>query len=215
MSGIRTLIDLQDAMSKEFAWRKKELHSLKSLVIDNQNTHSLDMHIRAAVTLLYAHWEGFVKQTSRFYLEFVGRKRLRHEELSPNFLALAISRLVRTVGSGSKISPSLDVVEFFRSELPTRSRLAWESGVNTKSNLKSEVFREIVLVLGLDYSRFSTKEKLLDEKLLGNRNRIAHGQYLQVDFDEYIDLHDEMIGIMQDFYNQIDNSANRGTYRVP
>ncbi|MCY2992232.1 MAG: MAE_28990/MAE_18760 family HEPN-like nuclease [Planctomycetota bacterium] len=211
--SIRTLSELEDVMSGEFAWRKKELHSLKTLVIANEKTHSCDLHIRAAITLLYAHWEGFIRQISRFYLEYVARRRLRNEELSPHFLAMAISGLVRAAEGTSKIQPCLDIVDFFRAEMPVRSRLDWESGVNTKSNLKSEVFREIVLRLGLDYSRFSTKEKLLDEKLLKNRNQIAHGQYLLVDFDEYVSLHEEILGMMQDFYNQIDNCANLGAFR--
>ncbi len=71
------------------------------------------------------------------------------------------------------------------------------------------------MALGLDYSRFATKEKLIDEKLLKNRNSIAHGQYLLVSFAEYIDLHDEVLGIMQDFYNQVENSAFSGGYRKP
>jgi len=214
MSAIRTLSHLQDAMSREFAWRKKELYTLKTLVRTNEKTPNRDLYIRAAVTLLYAHWEGFVKRIGRLYLEFVGRQRLRYDELSRHFLAMAVGHLVRSASVSSKIMPCLDIVAFFQSELPTRSRLAWKSGVNTKSNLKAGVFREIVLTLGLDYSRFSTKEKLLDEKLLNNRNRIAHGQHSMVGYEEYIELHDEMLAIMQDFYNQVDNDANLGGYRT-
>jgi len=165
------------------------------------------------VTMLYAHWEGFVKKIGTCYLEFVARKKLKHDELPSHFLASAIGGLVRNVSVSSKIQPCLDVVEFFRSLSGSPSRLNWKSGVNTKSNLKASVFQEIVTTLGLDYSRFLTKEKLIDEKLLGNRNSIAHGQHSLVDFDEYLDLHDEMLGIMQDFYNQIDNAAFTGAYR--
>ena len=76
------------------------------------------------------------------------------------------------------------------------------------------MFRDIVLMLGLDYSRFATKAVILDERLVDNRNSIAHGKYLVVQFDEYIDLHDEILGIMSDFYNQIDNAALLGSYRI-
>jgi hypothetical protein len=77
------------------------------------------------------------------------------------------------------------------------------------------VLREIALLLGLDYSRFETKEVLIDEKLLGNRNRIAHGEALLVDLNEYLSLHEEVHGVMQDFYNQIDNLAFTGSYQKP
>jgi hypothetical protein len=213
MSAIRTQADLQNEMAADFAWRKKELHALKTMVIANENTHNRDLFIRAAITLLYAHWEGFIKSIGGHYLEFVGRKQLKHEELRSNFLAVALSRLIRDLAAASKVQHCLEIVAFFREEASARSSFDWKAGVNTKSNLKSSVFHEIVMMLGLDYSRFSTKEKLLDEKLLKNRNRIAHGQFLLLQVKEYIDLHDEVIGMMQDFYNQIENSAFTDAYR--
>jgi hypothetical protein len=109
----------------------------------------------------------------------------------------------------------LDLVAFFRSKAASQCKINWKTGINTKANLKSSVFQEIVASLGLDYSRFATKEKLIDEKLLKNRNSIAHGRYSLVGFEEYLELHDEMYGIMQDFYNQIENSAFLGSYRKP
>jgi hypothetical protein len=211
--SIQTLLDLQQAMADESAWRKKELHVIKSLVVTNEHTHNLDLYIRSGVTLLYAHWEGFVKEIGRLYLEFVGRRRLKHDQLSQGFLAMAIGRLLRSAGDG-RIDSSLAVVQFFQGEMGSRSALPWRAGVDTKSNLNSEVFRDIVKSFGLDYSLFETKENLLDEKLLGNRNQIAHGKRALVDFDEYLTLHDEVFGMMQTFYNLVENSAITGTYRV-
>ncbi|HEX7377279.1 MAG TPA: MAE_28990/MAE_18760 family HEPN-like nuclease, partial [Pirellulales bacterium] len=60
---------------------------------------------------------------------------------------------------------------------------------------------------------FATKEKLIDERLLKHRNQIAHGQFLIVTVADYVELHDEILAIMQDFYNQIDNAATSGTYK--
>ena len=214
MGKIRNLNNLQDALAAEFAWRKKELHGLKTMVIANEKTHQRDLCIRAAVTLLYAHWEGAVKHAAAHYMEFVARQRLKHEQLSRHFLAMAIRRMIRNAMETTKIQPCLDVVEFFRSQLTETSKIVANLGVDTKSNLKSAVFREIVACLGLDYSRFATKEKLIDEKLLANRNQIAHGQYLLVSHGDYLDLHDEVLGIMQELQNQIENAAFTGAYRV-
>jgi hypothetical protein len=214
MSAIRTLADLQSEMAADFAWRKKELHALKTMVIQNKDTHHRDLFIRAATTLLYAHWEGFIKSIGGHYLEFVARKQLKHEDLQSNFLAVALNPLIRDLAAASKLKHCLEIAAFFREEASARSSLNWKAGVNTKSNLKSSVFQEIVRMLGLDYSRFSTKEKLLDEKLLKNRNLIAHGQYLLLQSTDYLDLHDEVLAMMQDFYNQIENSAFTEAYRI-
>ncbi len=90
MAQIRSLSDLQDEMAAEFAWRKKELHQLKIAVLANEKTYNRDLYIRASIPLLYAHWEGFVRRIGSAYVEFVARSRLKNEELSTHFLAVAI-----------------------------------------------------------------------------------------------------------------------------
>lgn len=75
MTKVRTLSDLSDAMDAEFAWRKKELHTVKSAVIANEKTANRDTYIRSAVAMLYAHWEGFIKNAGTFYLEFVSQQK--------------------------------------------------------------------------------------------------------------------------------------------
>lgn len=214
MSGIRSRFDLQQEMSSEFAWRKKELHKSKSFVVSNENTHYKEMAIRAATALLYAHWERFIRSIGNFYLEFVSRQQLKHEELKANFLAIVVRKQLRDNGGLLKMDKCLGIVQFFRSDGPKRSNMPWDKETNTKSNLNSDVFQEIVAMLGLDYTKFATKEKLLDEKLLKNRNTIAHGQYLLVDFAEYMSMHDEIVDMMQEFYDQVDNAAFTRAFRM-
>jgi hypothetical protein len=38
-------------------------------------------------------------------------------------------------------------------------------------------------------------------------------QHLMVGFDEYLELHDEIVILMQDFYNQVENAALLGSYK--
>jgi hypothetical protein len=211
---IRTLSDLQTALADEFAWRKKELIGLKGIVAANENNYKRDLSIRAAITILYAHWEGFIKNVGTDYLEYVSRQQLKYSELGAAFVATAIGKRVRSITGNSRIQPCLDAVSFFQNEMETKCVLPGASAINTKSNLSSEVLREIVATLGLDYSRFLTKEKLIDEKLLHNRNNIAHGRFLIVTFPEYVVLHDEILALMQEFYNQVENAAHMGLYRA-
>jgi hypothetical protein len=51
--------------------------------------------------------------------------------------------------------------------------------------------------------------------LLANRNSIAHGQHCMVDAEEYLSLHDEILGAMQNFYDQIENAVILGSYKLP
>jgi len=206
--SIRTLEQLSDALSTAIVWRKKELTALKimiegkSLRVDRRTAL-----LRGAVALLYAHWEGFVKSASRFYLEYVYYQRLTHKQLSDNFMAICIRGLLNKAGQSNKIGQHLDVVDFFSRRMDERSNLPYKDGVSTKSNLSSQVFKEIIDTLGLDYSQFETKETLVDELLLKNRNTIAHGEYLLLTQEAYIEIHEQVLNMIERYRTQVENAA--------
>ncbi|MDT9293653.1 MAG: MAE_28990/MAE_18760 family HEPN-like nuclease [Arthrospira platensis PCC 7345] len=81
------------------------------------------------------------------------------------------------------------------------------------SNLSSEIFKEITAILGLDFSPYSTKANLIDEKLLKTRNEIAHGEYLLFDRHEYIELHRMVIEMLDLFRTQIENAALQEAFK--
>ena len=87
---IRSVYELSEAMRSALSWRRKELEILKMLIKKHKRKHEryVALH-RAAVPVLYAHWEGFVKQAATFYLELVSRQWLKLSELSSNFVTIA------------------------------------------------------------------------------------------------------------------------------
>jgi len=68
-------------------------------------------------------------------------------------------------------------------------------------------------MLGFDYSLYATNEKLIDKKLLKTRNNVAHGEYLNIDYEEFLEVYDKVITMMDTFRNEIDNAASRQAYR--
>lgn len=211
---IRTAEQLSDKLAEDLAWRKKELAAMKSLV--ESKTFSRQQHqvlLRSAVCILYAHWEGFIKLAANVYLDYVSNKKLTYQELSSNFLALAMKEKLKEAKETNKPSLYIPVCDFFRAELNQRCSLP-KDAISTASNLSSEVLEEITLLLGLDFSLYSTKKKLIDEKLLKTRNEIAHGGYLEAfDQDEYVELHPEVIGMLDRFRNQIENAGIQESFR--
>jgi hypothetical protein len=73
--------------------------------------------------------------------------------------------------------------------------------------------KDITDILGIDFSEYKTKSKLIDEKLLKTRNEIAHGEYSGVDRNEYIELHQEIINLLDLFKNQIENAASEKRFK--
>jgi hypothetical protein len=209
---IRKLEELSDQLSSELAWRKKELSVIKSLIDSGSfSTSKKTALIRSGVTILYAHWEGFIKQAASNYLEFVSMQRLPYDKLSTNFVALAMKSKLKQAKDTNKATIYNEVVDFFMTKLSERSSIQYKNVIQT-SNLSSSVLREIVCLLGLDYSFYESKNILIDEKLLKMRNEIAHGNYLSIDQKEYDELHFKVIEMMDTFRNQIDNCAATKKY---
>ncbi len=208
---IRTLEDLQQVLDEELAWRKKELVIVKSLVTARSSKEVIDCHIRAGITLLYAHWEGFIKVAGTAYLTYVASQRLTYLELTDNFVALSAKKILNEASDSSKVSAHLTMTRFFISGLKDRCTLPTE--IETKSNLSSEVLKEIVFSLGFDYYDYEINAKIIDEVLLKNRNFVAHGKYLIMDVREFIDLHSAVVALIDLFANQVSNAAAMEAYR--
>lgn len=210
--SIRTVEQLSDTLSNDLAWRKKELSEVKALVeaksVSDQRHRAL---VRSGVCILYSHWEGFVKLAANSYLEYVRQQKPTYKQLSSNFLALAMKEKLKEAKETNKPSLYIPVCDFFLSELNERCLLPKEA-ISTASNLSSEILKEITYILGIDFSLYSTKSVLIDTKLLKTRNEIAHGNYLTFNREEYIELHTEVIEMLDIFRNQIENAVLEKKY---
>jgi hypothetical protein len=208
---IRTAEQLDDFLAGEISWRKRELTSMKFL-ISSAKKESRAVLLRAGVSMLYAHWEGFIKAAGNGYLNFVSNQRLRYGDLSVPLLAAAARRRLHEATTSSKMDKHLALTEFFMSGLSEACVIPMNM-IRTRSNLSSTVLKDIVMTLGLDYSIFATKEVLIDESLVFRRNSIAHGEYLDVGVDDFQSLSAEVVALMETFRTQVDNAAAMRSFR--
>ncbi len=210
---LRTLEKLSDSLTEDFVWRRKELFILKSLIQASKKSSSQQKAlIRSGIPILYAHWEGFVKAAASNYLEYVALQGLRYTELQSNFVALAVKNKLSEARESNKASIFIEAITSIRSDLEGKSNIPYKGVIQTGSNLNSSFLKEITVTLGLDYSEYEIKENLIDEKLLAKRNNIAHGEYLQMEESDYIELHDEVVLMMNLFRNQVENCASQKKY---
>jgi len=204
---IRTTDQLLEKIAEDIVWRRKELTDLKMMVQEFRGQLRSRVLIRCGVAILYAHWEGFVKKCSSHYLEYVASHRLPYKNLAANFIGLTLKSKFLELGESKKISGGNALADFFCNELDRQSNVPFKKIVDTKSNLSSEVLNDILHALGLDASQFATRLKFLDTNLLKQRNHIAHGEVLDISFDEYLNLHDDVIALIDTYRNEIENAA--------
>jgi hypothetical protein len=204
---IRTTEELIDRIADDLVWRRKELSDLRALVQESNGQLRSRVVIRSAVALLYAHWEGFVKKASSYYLEFVASHRLPYRRLAPNFVGLTLRARFFELSVSEKVSGGNALADFFCTALDRQSNVPYRNVIDTKSNLSSKVLLDILAALGLDREQFSTRLNFIDSNLVNPRNHIAHGEDLVVSVTEYLDLHDDVISLIETFRNEVENSS--------
>ena len=68
---IRTTEELLGKLDEALSWRKKELIDYKLITERNKGSLLQKPLTRAGIALVYAHWEGFIKEASGFYLSYL------------------------------------------------------------------------------------------------------------------------------------------------
>ena len=208
---LRSEEELNRALSEDAVWRKVELAAHQREVRRQARTSPLRHAMtRAAIAMLYGHWEGYVKRASQAYLNYVTFQREPVERLTDNFYFIA---LWRECGSRQpSLADLISASEILPRSVSGRRHTFYENAINTRSNLSYSTLLEILDVCGLNGGLFSTKRYFIDGRLLDKRNHIAHGEYISV-FDEDIDnMFDETVGLIDAFKALVENAVVQKKY---
>jgi hypothetical protein len=203
---IRSTGELQAALDEELSWRRMELINMKFAVRDADGNRQTVL-ARAGHALAYAHWEGFVKQGLEYYLTLVRTQAPPLERLADAFAGLALTRHVEKkqgLGDHARVA---EVCRMLREEAGAGAHLPSNALVDTKGNLKSELFRQLFETLGMDPSGFSTRFNYIDSNLLNARNSIAHGRATFPSLDEFLETVDVVIELLEHVHTAILNAA--------
>lgn len=175
---IKDLTSLEEKIDDELAWRKKELTSIKVDVESSKTKEKSEQSraIRTGIAMLYAHWEGAVKSIAEYYLVYVAGLNLKYGELKNNFLAITMKHSLVEFEDTKKASIHNKLIDEIYAKKEECSRIPCKNIIKTDSNLKMDIFKEITATIGIDYDPYMLKKMLVDQRLLGNRNKIAHGE---------------------------------------
>ena len=208
---IRSLQELTQFFEDDLAWRKRELTTLKFMA-SKLRSHERCIWLRAAVCVLYAHWEGSIVAAANGYVSFVASKGLRLRDLTPNFVALGLREEISQAGLSNKYTLRTELTEKLIFGQSAAANIDREYSVDVSSNLNGERFSEILCLLRLATKEYLLKRPLLDRKLLTYRNQIAHGNRLYILPDDYFVLHGEVIQLIDNFRNDVENAAIQEHY---
>jgi RiboL-PSP-HEPN len=209
---IRTTEELQIRLDEDFAWRRKELTAIYTNVQASKPLQ-LNTNIRIGVVMLYAHWEGFIKNAAENYLIFVACKKLNLSQLNDNMIAVSLKSKLKEFEEVNKNTVHTQLVTFLLGDLNIRAHIPTDNIIKSQSNLNSTILREILSVIGVDYSPYELKEKYIDSQLLRIRNSVAHGQDPDINQDEFYELYTEITTLITSIKNEITNNAALSNYQ--
>ncbi|MCM3128629.1 MAE_28990/MAE_18760 family HEPN-like nuclease [Paenibacillus provencensis] len=221
-----SLEKFQTKLDKNISWRKRELTILKNNV-DAAEGNLLVTSIRSGITLLYGHWEGFIKTTAREYLKYLNKLNIKCIDMKDNFITLSMKKtIVNSRQSNRCLSHSEIISELlYESEKIFNVNEMDKLIVDTDSNLTYEILEDILFSLGLDCEDFEMKENFIKENLVLERNKIAHGEYVSIvdprkdkseeekrAKDEFENLYHEILKLMEKFKELVFDAAYKKKY---
>ena len=210
---IRTSNDLLEYLDNDLAWRRKEVIELRSLATKAKEKKA-DVHVRAGIALLYAHWEGYVKNSANAYVNFISSRGELTRRLQDCFIALSVKAKIAEMGASGKSSMAVPVVSYLLAAME-KPLLLPKTGITAESNLSSDVLINIAGWIGVDTSKYSTRFNLIDETLLASRNKIAHGEFLTISPKRFDTLAEEILEIMEWFKTDLENAVALASFLRP
>lgn len=176
--------ELEDLLFDDWTWRKLEINDLILIAEKEEKV----VVLKSIILLLYAHWEGYIKKTSRVYLKYIIENKIKVSDLTENFKAVALKGLSKEVFT-SKESLSLaneltlikrySLIKDYTIDKLIKIDLEIEkdkSIVDTQDNLNPAVFKNILEIIGLNYNnQYEIRKSHLENDLLAYRNSIGHG----------------------------------------
>lgn len=214
----KLIFELTTALSN----RKKEITDFYMYIQGCQSSGIAEILNKSFILLLYAHWEGFIKEYTIKYFSFIISQKLVLSKLTENFLLIYLKSLLKTykvdknifqekkildlVSKGSKFKIKID--EYFE-----------KYTVGSENNLKFKNYKNICTILNYSLIDETNVFETNLEKLVHNRNSIAHTG-LKAKENTYSDILDIeimknlIVGEMENFHSFIEKNVVNREYLV-
>lgn len=212
MSKPYTENDFSNILDYDLIWRRKELSDLKA-AIKTADEEAKSPLLRALIAMSYAHWEGYVRNCANRYFEYLTLKRRRFDEFERQvYINSVLVRLDALHKGRVSVESRCELVNEILEGTGKRFSYVHPDLIDTRSNLSTDVVKDICRICGVDATHFDDNRTFIDVILLKRRNAIAHGQVEWIRADEIDDLVTRILALMAYFRTLLENKVYTKAY---
>ncbi|MDR1700971.1 MAG: hypothetical protein LBR68_07245 [Lachnoclostridium sp.] len=189
-------------------WRARELETLKRFCIVKFKSDSdaiKEQYFRMCVPYIYAHWEGFIVESFKLLMDFLNNQKLSYQDVTIELDTFSQKESIKPLAGKQSFTQCVTFIKKFREGYISNFYIT--SGCfTTKSNLNFEQLCVIFSWFGLKNDSIIDYKTLIN-KLVYQRNRIAHGERgITISLNDInnfvlklIELYDEITKLIDDY----------------
>lgn len=181
---LNTKEKVQNRIDKSLSWRKKEMTAM-FFHINSVQGELKSVLCKSFFASLYGHYEGFFKDCFFYLLEFLNYSDKKYGELIDAFVFFEIKKYLT-----NSIPKRTDSIHRLTKYINTCCNLTFqnnpEKAIDMESNLNSDLLNALLEIFGIDKVGFELKYTFIDSELLNKRNRIAHGEFTIISYEDFI-----------------------------
>lgn len=219
---INLIMDLENSYTD----RKNELNSFLNFVKLNNKELNKTLE-KSFVLLLYANWEGYIKDSVSKYLIYISNKNIKIADLEDNFKIINLKLLLKNYTIEKNIyqeillNQKLEKIKYnkFKIDLVDKNGEYYEKYILAiESNLKYKKYMNITKMIAYDFEDDLNILKLNLDKLIHNRNAIAHTgkeakeeSYLEI--EDLENMNDSIVSEMENFKKYLQHIIKEKKYK--
>jgi MAE_28990/MAE_18760-like HEPN len=193
---------LENDLIKQRDFHLSEIRTLQNLILNSNklNAEEKQILIRQFISLVYSHWEGFVKSAFSIYTKEINKLCIKSEELNQNLLINDLKLKYESLNANMKpdkfnfnehLQRITNLNTYFTQQIELSSSIKGSKSIieytDINKLLKSFCLKE------LEQNKF---QKWL-EQLCKDRNLIAHGDFQDIS-DQPIERIKELSNFLED-----------------
>lgn len=124
------------------SWRDGEFAKFKTGAISTDE----NLWCRMCIPMIYAHWEGFVVSSLKVLITHLNALELYPDKIPTKLVVVGLGDAYKTLSGKQSLEQRIDFTDKFKSLF--QKSIKFKNKIDTKSNLKSDVLKELCTMFG-------------------------------------------------------------------